>query len=277
MTYDIMPPEVVLRPTTPGSRPLKSSTSVSCNSDSVTSDGSKSTEQPRVKCVLIGDSQVGKTSMVVSYTTNGYPAEYVPTAFDTYSVEVSVDNTLYCLQLCDTAGQDDFDSLRPLSYPNTDIFLMCFSVVVPNSFYNTVHKWLPEMQRYSPDSPVILVGTQSDLRNDVKVLIELDKYGERPVEQDQIEQQLRHLGAIQYVECSSLTQKNLKQVFDNAMLAALDWNGFKKERQKKKSVTKSFSFSKRKKSQLVGEPELIDERPTDKDKNRGWKKFLCVS
>ncbi|KAK3093888.1 hypothetical protein FSP39_021484 [Pinctada imbricata] len=82
-----------------------------------------------VKCVLVGDGAVGKTSLVVSYTTNGYPTEYTPTAFDNFAVMVKVDQTPVRLQLCDTAGQDDFDSLRPLCYPNTDVFLLCFSVV----------------------------------------------------------------------------------------------------------------------------------------------------
>ncbi|KAK7082340.1 hypothetical protein SK128_004054, partial [Halocaridina rubra] len=59
----------------------------------------------KLKCVLVGDGSVGKTSLVVSYTTNGYPTEYVPTAFDNYNVVVNVDNQPIRLQLCDTAGQ----------------------------------------------------------------------------------------------------------------------------------------------------------------------------
>lgn len=47
--------------------------------------GCASAAEHKVKCVLIGDGAVGKTSLVVSYTTNGYPAEYVPTAFDNFT------------------------------------------------------------------------------------------------------------------------------------------------------------------------------------------------
>ena len=49
----------------------------------------------KVKCVLVGDGAIGKTSLIVSYTTNGYPTEYVPTAFDKYTGEVSNSLALY--------------------------------------------------------------------------------------------------------------------------------------------------------------------------------------
>ncbi|KAM9410282.1 ras homolog family member Ua isoform 2-T2 [Pholidichthys leucotaenia] len=123
----------------------------------------------RVKCVLVGDGAVGKTSLVVSYTTNGYPTEYVPTAFDNFSAVVSVDGQPVKLQLCDTAGQDEFDKLRPLCYTSADVFLLCFSIVSPTSFQNVPEKWVPEIRKYAPLAPVVLVGTQCDLREDVKL------------------------------------------------------------------------------------------------------------
>ena len=46
----------------------------------------------KIKCVFLGDGAVGKTSLIVSYTTNGYPSEYIPTAIDTYDVVVHVSN-----------------------------------------------------------------------------------------------------------------------------------------------------------------------------------------
>ncbi|XP_016389552.1 rho-related GTP-binding protein RhoU-like isoform X3 [Sinocyclocheilus rhinocerous] len=58
-----------------------------------------------LKCVFLGDGAVGKTSLIVSYTTNGYPTKYVPTAFDDFSAVVQVDEQPVRLQLCDTAGQ----------------------------------------------------------------------------------------------------------------------------------------------------------------------------
>ncbi|KAK2920325.1 ras homolog family member Ua [Channa argus] len=175
----------------------------------------------RVKCVLVGDGAVGKTSLVVSYSTNGYPTEYVPTAFDNFSVAVSVDGQPVKLQLCDTAGQDEFDKLRPLCYTSADVFLLCFSVVSPASFQNVPEKWVPEIRRHAPFAPLVLVGTQCDLRGDVKVLIDLAKYGERPVDPSDAQDCAMEIGAVVYIECSSLTQKNLKEVFDTAILACL--------------------------------------------------------
>lgn len=77
---------------------------------------------------------------VFSYTTNKFPSEYVPTVFDNYAVTVMIGGEPYTLGLFDTAGQEDYDRLRPLSYPQTDVFLVCFSVVSPSSFENVKEK-----------------------------------------------------------------------------------------------------------------------------------------
>ncbi|XP_072534339.1 ras homolog family member Ua isoform X1 [Salminus brasiliensis] len=180
-----------------------------------------SAAERKVKCVLVGDGAVGKTSLIVSYTTNGYPTEYVPTAFDNFSAVVAVDGKPVKLQLCDTAGQDEFDKLRPLCYTNADVFLLCFSVVSPSSFQNVREKWVPEIRRHCPRAPILLVGTQADLRQDVKVLIQLAKYKERPVEPQEASMCVEEVRAVSYMECSALTQKNLKEVFDAAILASI--------------------------------------------------------
>ena len=79
------------------------------------------------------------------YTTNKFPSEYVPTVFDNYAVTVMIGDDPYTLGLFDTAGQEDYDRLRPLSYPQTDVFLVCFSVTSPASFENVKEKWFPEV------------------------------------------------------------------------------------------------------------------------------------
>nr|CAI5849782.1 unnamed protein product [Callosobruchus analis] len=70
------------------------------------------------------------------------------------------------LALWDTAGQEDYDRLRPLSYPDTDVILMCFSVDSPDSLENIPEKWTPEVKHFCPNVPIILVGNKKDLRND---------------------------------------------------------------------------------------------------------------
>uniref|UniRef100_A0A8C5MPR5 Cell division control protein 42 homolog n=1 Tax=Leptobrachium leishanense TaxID=445787 RepID=A0A8C5MPR5_9ANUR len=167
-----------------------------------------------IKCVVVGDGAVGKTCLLISYTTNKFPSEYVPTVFDNYAVTVMIGGEPYTLGLFDTAGQEDYDRLRPLSYPQTDVFLVCFSVVSPSSFENVKEKWVPEITHHCPKTPFLLVGTQIDLRDDPST----------------IEKLARDLKAVKYVECSALTQKGLKNVFDEAILAALEPPEPKKKR-----------------------------------------------
>nr|XP_013801504.1 PREDICTED: rho-related GTP-binding protein RhoU [Apteryx mantelli mantelli] len=167
---------------------------------------------------------------------------------------VSVDGKPVRLQLCDTAGQDEFDKLRPLCYTNTDIFLLCFSVVSPSSFQNVSEKWVPEIRCHCPKAPIVLVGTQSDLREDVKVLIELDKCKEKPVSEEAAKLCAEEIKAASYIECSALTQKNLKEVFDAAIVAGIQYSDTQQQPKKSKC------------------------RTPDKMKNLSkswWKKYCC--
>ena len=70
------------------------------------------------------------------------------------------------------AGQEDYDRLRPLSYPQTDVFLVCFSVTSPASFENVKEKWFPEVHHHCPGVPCLIVGTQIDLREDSQVRLQ---------------------------------------------------------------------------------------------------------
>eukprot|EP01027_Heterolobosea_sp_BB2_P016336 GEZU01023273.1.p3 GENE.GEZU01023273.1~~GEZU01023273.1.p3 ORF type:complete len:103 (+),score=16.37 GEZU01023273.1:403-711(+) len=89
-----------------------------------------------IKCVVVGDGAVGKTCLLWVYANNSFPDDYIPTVFENYSANVMVDGQTINLGLWDTAGQEEFDKLRPLSYPGTHVFLLCFSVVDRDSVAN---------------------------------------------------------------------------------------------------------------------------------------------
>lgn len=159
-----------------------------------------------IKCVVVGDGAVGKTCLLISYTTNKFPSEYVPTVFDNYAVTVMIGGEPYTLGLFDTAGQEDYDRLRPLSYPQTDVFLVCFSVVNPSSYENVKEKWVPEILHHCQKTPFLLVGTQIDLREETSTLDKLAKNKLKPISPEQGEKLAKELKAVKYVECSALTQ-----------------------------------------------------------------------
>ncbi|MBA0806546.1 hypothetical protein Gohar_005997, partial [Gossypium harknessii] len=143
-----------------------------------------------IKCVTVGDGAVGKTCMLICYTSNKFPTDYIPTVFDNFSANVVVEGTTVNLGLWDTAGinstltfyalssmfkapiysqygiefshqrQEDYNRLRPLSYRGADVFVLAFSLVSRASYENVLKKWIPELQHYAPGVPVVLVGTK---------------------------------------------------------------------------------------------------------------------
>ncbi|KAI8052883.1 P-loop containing nucleoside triphosphate hydrolase protein [Syncephalis plumigaleata] len=119
----------------------------------------------RKKLVVVGDGACGKTCLLIVYSTGSFPQGYLPTVFENYLAHVKTSNGRQVeLALWDTAGQEEYDRLRPLSYPETDVVLICFSVVNGRSFYNVADKWAPEVSHFCEHVPTILVGCKTDLR-----------------------------------------------------------------------------------------------------------------
>ena len=145
--------------------------------------------------------------------------EYVPTVFDNFTTGVEVDGKLINFALWDTAGQEEYSRLRALSYPETDVFLLCFSVVSPSSFENIRTKWNPEVSHHCPEARLMLVGTKIDLREDKETLDKLKKE-KLPTYEDGVKL-AQTIGAKMYLECSALTQEGLKRVFEEAIRAVI--------------------------------------------------------
>lgn len=182
-----------------------------------------------VKCVLVGDSKVGKTYLVYTYIHKIYPKEYVPCFFQTYSTQVSVDSQTVTLNLGDTAGSDDYDHLRTLSYPQVNVIIICFSVSSPTSYEKVKLKWLPEVKHCCPDVPILLVGTKKDLRDDQEVLERLREQDQTTVTQEQGISMAKEIKAVKYLECASITQDGLDEVFEEAVRAVLNHSVTKKK------------------------------------------------
>ena len=182
-----------------------------------------------IKCVVIGDDADNETSLLQSYVSNYFPPENVSAISGNYAVTTQIDGVPFTLNLFSTAGQEDYDRLRPLIYAQTDIFLVCFSVVSHTSYENVREKWVPEITHHREKIPFLLVGTHIDLRDDFNVIEKLKNICQEPITYEAGESLAKELNAVKYIECSALTQQGLKNVFDEVIQAALmDQNKKKK-------------------------------------------------
>jgi len=159
----------------------------------------------RRKIVLVGDCSCGKTSLLMVYGNNRLPEEsrYIPVVFD-YVTNRRFDGKIVQVAFWDTISQDEGDRLRSLAYLESHAILLVFSVDFPESLENIREKWWPEVTQFGKGTPLVVVATKTDLREDDKTRRILGAQGQMPVTSKQGEEVAREIGA-KYIECSAKT------------------------------------------------------------------------
>ncbi|KAM4828477.1 transforming protein RhoA-like isoform 1-T1 [Thomomys bottae] len=174
----------------------------------------------RKKLVIVGEGACGKTCLF--FSKDQFPEAHAPTVFENYVADIEVDGKQVELALWDTAGQEDYDLLRPLSYPVTDFILMCFTIDSPDSLGNIPEKWTPEVKHFCPNMPIILVGNKKNLQNDEHTRRELAKMKQEPVKPEEGRDVANRIGTFEYME-------GVREVFEMATRAALQARRGKKK------------------------------------------------
>lgn len=165
-----------------------------------------------LKLVAVGDHAVGKTCLFIAYDKNTFPVDYVPTVFDNYVHDDLVTGIPVSVTLWDTSRTgEDYDRLRPMSYPQTDVFLVCFSVDSPESLDNVKTIWVPELRHYCPETPIVLVACKIDLRE--KSPSDLLTYEEGSKVAKELD--------LSYIETSARSREGLQEGFATALELAL--------------------------------------------------------
>ncbi|XP_001496342.5 rho-related GTP-binding protein RhoF [Equus przewalskii] len=188
-----------------------------------------------LKIVIVGDGGCGKTSLLMVYSQGSFPEHYAPSVFEKYTASVTVGSKEVTLNLYDTAGQEDYDRLRPLSYQNTHLVLICYDVMNPTSYDNVLIKWFPEVTHFCRGTPMVLIGCKTDLRKDKEQLRKLRAAQLEPITYMQGQSACEQIQAALYLECSAKFRENVEDVFREAAKVAL--SALKKaQRQKKNRV-----------------------------------------
>jgi len=173
------------------------------------------------KLVIVGDGACGKTSLLCSFALGEFPKEYQPTVFDNYVAEIRLDDKPVHLALWDTAGQEEYERLRPMSYSKSHVILIAFAIDTPDSLENVTTKWIEEVRSIcGPTIPVILVGCKADLRPEHPPPAAPDAPSPW-VTREQGERVAAAIGARAYKECSALKIEGVDEVFESATRASM--------------------------------------------------------
>lgn len=207
--------------------------------------GSSSTQSSKKpierKIVILGDGACGKTSLLNVFTRGYFPKVYEPTVFENYIHDIFVDNRHITLSLWDTAGQEEFDRLRSLSYSDTDVIMLCFSLDSRDSLLNVQHKWVGEIADHCEGVKLVLVALKCDLRQteveNAAITPNLIQQQRTNPSRSDLDQNIsgmgsgqngdvisyeegvemaRKIGALRYLECSAKYNKGVNEAFTEA-------------------------------------------------------------
>ncbi|KAH8926093.1 hypothetical protein BT69DRAFT_1348286 [Atractiella rhizophila] len=173
------------------------------------------------KVVVLGDGACGKTSLLNVYTRGFFPQYYEPTVFENHVHDLWIDDAQVELSLWDTAGQEEFDKLRSLSYADTHVVMLCFSVDQPVCLENVESKWIHEIIEHCEGVKLCLVALKCDLRDDPGTREKLQRFGQHPVEYEAGLQVARRIRASRYLECSAKHNRGVTECFEEAARVAI--------------------------------------------------------
>ncbi|CCF60225.1 hypothetical protein KAFR_0J01600 [Kazachstania africana CBS 2517] len=193
---------------------------------------STSTKPIERKIVILGDGACGKTSLLNVFTRGYFPEVYEPTVFENYIHDIFVDNRHITLSLWDTAGQEEFDRLRSLSYSDTHTIMLCFSIDSRDSLENVRNKWVGEITDHCEGVKLVLVALKCDLRNNdsenkaitpnnIHQNKNLNSSNNSLITYEEGLAMAKKIGALRYLECSAKSNKGVNEAFTEAARVAL--------------------------------------------------------
>ncbi|KAF2651605.1 rho3 protein-like protein [Lophiostoma macrostomum CBS 122681] len=179
------------------------------------------TKSVQRKLVLLGDGACGKTSLLNVFTRGYFPTVYEPTVFENYVHDIFIDGTHVELSLWDTAGQEEFDRLRSLSYDDTHAIMLCFSVDSPDSLENVETKWVGEIAENCPGVKLVLVALKCDLRKRDDADDDEPQPEKAMINYDEGLKVAEKIKALRYLECSAMRNRGVNEAFTEAARVAL--------------------------------------------------------
>jgi small GTP-binding protein len=159
--------------------------------------------------------------MIVSYIERKFPIKREDCIFSGFAPTLRIDNRTIHWVLFDTNGDDDYKRLRPITYTDTDIFIICFELSDSLSFIDYIKKWKDEISIHVPNAPFMIVATKSEIRDDKKMMKEFDDAGEEIKSIEWYNEESKKIGAEAYIECSAKNLKNLTEVFNESIRIAI--------------------------------------------------------